>query len=94
MVLLHTHRIALHDLALRDRLGVTELEPIAQRHAAEVIAAVSPDRADRRRSGPSHWYVLFDTRTPYEVVEDVPADWARRVEGLRGVVGAHCRQGA
>jgi len=89
MILLHTHRISLHDLALRDRPGVTELEPIAQRHAAEVIATVWPDRTDRRKTDPLHWYMLFNTRTPYEVVEDIPADWARLVETLRGVVGAH-----
>lgn len=89
MILLHTHRVALRDVQLQGRPGVTELEAIAQRHAGEVIAAAWPDRADQRRADPLHWYLLFNARTPYEVVEDVPSDWAGRVEAMRGRLSGH-----
>ena len=89
MLVLHTHHVALRTAALDDRPNVTELEPITQRHAAEVVAAAWPDQADRQRVDPAHWYVLFNTRTPYEVVEDLPPEWAQPVEKMRKRLAAH-----
>ena len=83
MILLHTHHVWLKAPILEDRPGVADLAAITQRHAAEVIAAMWPDRSDRQRTDYGYWYYLFNTRTPYEVVEDIPQDWMVRVQRLR-----------
>jgi len=75
MILLHTHHIWLSKPVLLDRPKVTELAAITQRHAAEVVAAIWPDRSDKRRTDRRYWLDMFVARTPYEVIEDVPEDW-------------------
>jgi hypothetical protein len=89
MVLLHTHHIRLKSAILEDRPGVMELAAITQRHAAEVLAATWPDRADAQRTNHAYWYHQFNARTPYEVVEDIPPDWMARVHRLRELLAGN-----
>jgi hypothetical protein len=83
MILLHTHRIELHAQGLHDRAGVKEMDAITQRHAAEVLAAAWPDKSDQQRTDYRYWYLLFNSQTPYEVVEDIPSAWATGIEVVR-----------
>lgn len=84
MVLLHTHNFQLGGgVTLTDRPGVSHLAAITQRHAAEVMAAAWPDRADRERTSREHWYYAFNTRSPFEVIEDIPPEFMRRLDRLR-----------
>ncbi len=83
MLLLHTHHILLGGAVLSDLPGVQDLAALTQRHAAEIIAAAWPDRKDATRTSPPHWYYTFNTRTPFEVVEDIKQPWAERVAGAR-----------
>jgi hypothetical protein len=87
MVLLHTHRLRLGDAALTDRPDVSVFEPITQRHAAEVMAAAWPDRADRERTAREHWYHSFSTQSPFEVIDDISPQWMTRVERVLAQVG-------
>jgi hypothetical protein len=82
MVLLHTHRPSLRE-SLSDRAGVTEVEPVTQRHAAELVAAAWVDRGDQQRTRREHWYYQFNTVTPFEVIEDVTAPWGVAVARVR-----------
>lgn len=88
MILLHTHRIVF-------RPALTENQPLGpngeagvalaaqtQRGAAQVIASVWPDRDDERAHY-IYWLGEYNTRTPYEVLEDVPHDYLTRVLELR-----------
>ena len=83
MVLLHTHRVQLREPILVDRPAVIELAAITQRDAAEVVAGCWPDRADKDRTKHHYWYRLFNNRTPFEIVEDIPSEWIGRVTRLR-----------
>jgi hypothetical protein len=83
MIILHTHQIRLREPILQDRPGVVDLAAITQRHAAEVMATIWPDRSDKLRTYPDYWYSTFNTRTPYEVVEDVLLDWMIRLQRVR-----------
>lgn len=83
MIILHTHRIRLREPILLDRPGVVDLAAITQRHAAEVISAIWPDRSDKRRTDRNYWYSMFNTRTPYELIEDVPQDWMICLQRVR-----------
>jgi hypothetical protein len=83
MLFLHTHHLQLGAASLSDRPGVRDLAALAQRHAAEVVAAAWPSRQDSLRMSPQHWYYEFNTRTPFEVVEDMEPFWAERVAGVR-----------
>lgn len=89
MILLHTHRILFRAPILEDRPGVMGMDAITQRDVADVAARLWPDRADTAPTDYRHWYWLFNTHTPYEVVEDIPRDWARRVERLRSRLERH-----
>jgi len=80
---LHTHHVWLSKPVLQDRPKVTDLAAITRRHAAEVVAAIWPDRSDKWRTDREYWYDMFIARTPYEVVEDVPEDWMVRLRLLR-----------
>ena len=82
-ILLHTHHVWLSKPVLQDRPKVTDLAAITRRHAAEVVAAIWPDRSDKWRTDREYWYDMFIARTPYEVVEDVPEDWMVRLRLLR-----------
>lgn len=83
MLLLHTHHLHLGGSGLSDRPGVQDLAALAQRHAAEVVAAVWPDRQDATRTTPQHWYYQFNTRTPFEVVDDIIPPWDERLSAAR-----------
>ncbi len=83
MLLLHTHHVHLGGPVLSDRPGVQEVAAIAQRHAAEVVAAVWPDRLDKTRTSPQHWYYQFNARTPFEVADDVEPPWDERLARVK-----------
>src|SRR5262245_50814793 len=88
MVLLHTHQIRLKEPILDDRPGITLLSAITQRHAAEVVAATWPDRTNTERTSREYWYYQFNSRTPYEVVDDISSDWMTRVQLLRAYLAS------
>ena len=94
MLLLHTHRIHLREPILTDRPGVLELAAITQRHASEVVAAVWPNRVDAKRIDRGYWFFAFNARTPYEVVEDIPAEWMIRVRKVLDRLSEHRLIGA
>lgn len=83
MLLLHTHRIRFLRPVLEDRPAVEEIAAITRRHAAETAAVIWIDKADKDRSAPSYWYSQFKSKTPYEVVEDIPEDWMKEVKRVR-----------
>jgi len=89
MLLLHTHCIQLRGPILADRPGVLDLAAITQRHASEVVAAAWPDRLDVKRIDRGYWFFAFNSRTPYEVVEDIPAEWLARVHKMLNRLGEH-----
>src|SRR5216683_865871 len=84
MILLHTHQIHLQPGTLADLSanGGSGEGPVlaaeTQRGAAEVIASLWPDRADERANY-VYWYRQYNTRTPHEVLENVPQDRLTRV---------------
>lgn len=76
MVILHTHAIHLRPENLEDheaQRGPEILSPLTQRGAAEVMAALWPDRFNER-SNYLYWYWQFNSRTPYEDLASVPPD--------------------
>ena len=86
MLLLHTYHFQLGGPVLSDRPGIKEVSAIAQRHAAEVIAAVWPDRRDEARTSAQHWYYQFNARTPFEVADDIEPPWDERLARVKEVV--------
>lgn len=93
MTLLHTHTIRLRPEALsrNGALGASEvLPPETQRGAAELIAALWPDRHDER-AGYLYWYWQYNTKTPYEVLDDVPAELRPRLLQLRDLLAQEPR---
>jgi hypothetical protein len=99
MVLLHTHAIHLRSGVLSDgwtagRNGENVVLPaITQRHAASVIAALW-QRRDDERAKYVYWYRQFNTRTPYEVLDDVPEEMKADLVKLRALLAADPRVAA
>jgi hypothetical protein len=89
MILLHTHGIGLTRPVLSDPPGVTDLAAITQRHAAEVVAGLWPDRADPDRTNYAWWYWRFNTQVPFESIDDVPHPCRGRVKDLRRRLEGH-----
>jgi hypothetical protein len=89
MLLLHTSRILLREAISGDRPGIMEVAAITQRQAATVVATVWPNRTDKERVDYRYWYFQFNVRTPYEVLEDLPAEWLARVARLRDALSQH-----
>lgn len=86
MLVLHTHRLLLAAAQVSDRPGMQEIEALTQRAAAEVIASAWPDRSNKTWTKHAEWYWAFNTRTPYEVVEDIRAPWVERVGRARNAL--------
>jgi hypothetical protein len=91
MILLHTHAIQL-------RPGVLGEEPVllpaeTQRGVAATIAALWPNRTDARGSY-EYWYWQYNTRTPYEVLEDVPEHLMPRLREFRQALAQDARVSA
>jgi hypothetical protein len=88
MVLLHTHEIHLHSGVVADPSGnvQTHMEAVlpaeTQRGAATLIAALWPDREDKRTDY-VHWYWEYNMKTPYEDVSDIPKEMHGRLQELR-----------
>jgi hypothetical protein len=89
MLLFHTHRIRFSRPVLNDRPGVYEVAAITQRHAAEAAAAIWISRADKAMTDPAYWFSLFNSKTPYEVIEDIPAAWMQRLNTLKSRLLEH-----
>lgn len=83
MIVLHTHRLLLAGATVSDRPDMQEIEALTQRAAAEVIASAWPDRSNKTWTKHAEWYWAFNTRTPYEIVEDVSGPWVERVARAR-----------
>ncbi len=86
MVLLHTHTIQVRADAIAGANGIPpSIAALTQRGAAEVVARVwsemKPDEVERANY--VYWYRLFNTQTPYEVIEDVPEALLPRLVELR-----------
>jgi hypothetical protein len=88
MVLLHTHSLHLRpDLLLGDTAEeqakkVVILPAETQRGSARVIAALWPDRTEPRAHY-AYWYGLYNDRTPYEDLREVPQVRLSRLLELR-----------
>jgi hypothetical protein len=96
MILLHTHEIHLRTSALDSDLGAAGqseivLPPETQRGAAEIVAALWPDRTDGEHSSYTYSYEQYNTKTPYEVVDDIPKDRLGRVIRLKNILGSDDR---
>lgn len=89
VIVLHTHSMRLSRPCLSDMPGATTIRALTQRHACEVVASAWPDRADRQKTNSAVWYWDFNTRTPFEVVEDIEPSWRERVDRTRSVVLRH-----
>jgi hypothetical protein len=76
MVALHTHDIVLEDLCeLTDMRTSSEgaprkLHAVTRRHAAEIVAAATGNESNREMI--DYWYGRYSSRSPCEVIQDVP----------------------
>lgn len=89
MVLLHTHSVSLREPVVEDRPNVVAFAALTQRHVASVLASAWPNRTDGQRTVYGYWYYLFNSRTPFEVVEDVPEEWLPRLQTVRQRIESH-----
>ena len=93
MILFHTHEIRLKPgVHLEDvdaRLEPIVLHADTQRGVAETIAAVWPDRSGADRTSYAWWYWTYNTKTPFELPDDVPQEWRERVERVRNTLRGH-----
>jgi hypothetical protein len=89
MILIHTHRLKLREPTLGDRPGVTEVAAGTQRGAATIVGDLWPARDDRERTLYAYWYWQFNTRTPYEILDDVPPQWMDRINHFRAILRSH-----
>ena len=76
MLLLHTHAIHLKPGAIAADGQDLGSDPVilpaeTQRGAAEIMASLWPDRNDAHAQY-GYWYKLYNSRTPYETLHDVP----------------------
>jgi hypothetical protein len=97
MVLLHTHEIRLRPGAVSSSNGEPlSFAALTQRHAGEVMAGIwsdfYPDPGDRGNY--AYWYRQYNTQTPYEVLEDVPAPLLPRLTELRAALSRDPRVAA
>jgi hypothetical protein len=93
MVLLHTHEIHMRPDALAEAWPngqVAVLPAETQRGVASIIASLWPDRDDPRAQY-VYWYILFNTRTPYETLDAVPDELKRHLLQLRDSLAADPR---
>ena len=81
MILLHTHQIYLQDRSRPE----THLAALTQRGAAEVVAHFWPDRSDER-SNYWYWYRLYNTKTPFEDLSQVPPNLMARLVQFRDLL--------
>ncbi len=83
MITLHTHDIILADSCNpTDMTSVGErrkLSAVTRRHAAEIVAAATGNATDQPTI--DYWYARYSSRTPYEVVEDLPQALMSQVLG-------------
>src|SRR5512143_1671111 len=92
-VVLHTHSIVLRPEVRLDDVkpdptrGQVVLAPLTRTHVAELLASRWP--ANKQRGRDAFWLGLYEQRTPYEVVDDVPEDLRAAVLDGRDVVAAH-----
>jgi hypothetical protein len=99
MVLLHTHAIHLRPGTILEGCGNNGtdgpivLPPETQRGVASVMAALWPNRSDERADY-IYWYWQYNTRVPYEVLSDVPADLMPRLLKLRDLLAQDPRVAA
>lgn len=89
MLLLHTQHLWFARPLMEDRPGITELCATTQRHAAEVVADAWPDWTAPEKKQYAHWYWLFNTRTPYEVVDGMPDGWVVRLTAMKAKLTQH-----
>ena len=93
MILFHVYEVHLRPGVRLDDVD-PGFDPIVlaadtQRGAASTIASVWPDRKDPARTNYVHWYWEFNTKTPYELVRELPPDWLDRVELARAALKGH-----
>jgi hypothetical protein len=50
---------------------------VTRRQAAEIVTAATGNDRDQRVI--DHWYAQYSSRTPYEVVDEVPRPFLRQV---------------
>lgn len=83
MVALHTQDILLDDVCELTDVGTSSegaprrLHAVTRRHAAEIVAAATGDESNREMI--DYWYGRYSSRSPYEVVEDVPQPFLGQV---------------
>ncbi len=88
MILFHTHQICLQN-STNGTQGTDHLEtrlaPLTQRAAGEVIAHFWPDRSDKRANY-YYWYWLYNTKTPFEDLSQVPPNLLTRLNQFRNLL--------
>lgn len=100
MVLLHTHEIHVRadfvEKPWRDHQegGAVVFPALTQRGVAAVVAKLWLETKLKKKSQGKaeprtnyiHWYWEYNTRVPYEIVEQVPAGLRPRLEELRAIL--------
>lgn len=92
-VVLHTHRITLRaDVELDecredDDPGPITLLPISVSHTAEILSSLWP-KADER-GDVDFWYFLYQSVTPYEILDEIPSDIRHLADEARRRIESH-----
>jgi hypothetical protein len=91
MTLLHLHKITLKPGVAIDGISQSTAlmawEPETRRGAAECVASVWP--GSDKRSNPAYWSSLYDIKTPYEDVSEIPVAIAGKMNGFRNLLKSH-----
>lgn len=93
MVVFHLYAILLHpEVTLEDVHADGQprgfrLSPLTRTHLAELFASLWPK--DDRRGNKDFWFWSYDSTTPYEGLEDIPADLRAPVEAAREKIASH-----
>jgi hypothetical protein len=88
MAVLRLNDIVLDDTSDLSDMGTLpegtqrRLSAVTRRQAAEIVAAAMGNDRDPRII--DHWYAQYSSRTPYEVIEEVPESFLKQVLAARG----------
>jgi hypothetical protein len=86
MVVLHTHSLELNEPPSgHGHAGV--LAPLTRTHVAELVADRFPAGTPRAETG--YWFAAYGRETPYELIDDVPAELRGGVDAARDAIARH-----
>ena len=85
MIFLHTHHTRCREeVVLDDNCGSRDTSPLTRHHCSAIVAKAVANPS--LPSNPGYWYSRYDMLTPYEVYDDVDAQWKERVTFIIGVM--------